>query len=136
MVKETGKRHDRCPLTPAWRTNLDALHGEEERVRGTSLAAIAKSPKLGDQMDLLHAVFDVLVERSEDFGPAAIHKALDDRDGVTNRKREQIYKTFSEYAAHASPAGTLMIAPRSAKARMDKDSGQLRSNTPKKGDAP
>ncbi|HWZ71259.1 MAG TPA: hypothetical protein VN326_07240 [Casimicrobiaceae bacterium] len=50
-------------------------------------------------------------ERSRDFGPAAIRKALDERDGLSNRKREHIYKVFSEYAAHASPAGARMIAP-------------------------
>ncbi len=122
-----------------WQRNITALLGEEERVRGASMEAIARSAALNDHLTLIHEVFEVLVahtrghrlasddelaiqllgirmantlaaslklglsgyyqtiaawrksaqkERSRDFGPAAIRKVLDERDGLSNRKRE------------------------------------------------
>lgn len=49
--------------------------------------------------------------RSKKFGPAAVRKELDARDGWANSKREPIYKLYCEYAAHASQPGFRLVAP-------------------------
>lgn len=50
-------------------------------------------------------------ERSRKFGPAEVRKALDKRDNRKEQsKRNEIYKTFCEYASHASYPGTKVLA--------------------------
>ena len=39
-------------------------------------------------------------QRLKEYGPAAIRKALDDRDGFTGRKREAHYKMLCKLAGH------------------------------------
>jgi hypothetical protein len=50
-------------------------------------------------------------ERRKDFAPAAVRKALDKRDGFTERKREKAYQALCELAAHPTYAGFRMLAP-------------------------
>lgn len=47
----------------------------------------------------------------EQFSPAAIRKALDERDGNTSRKREEAYKMLSELAAHPNMHSQHMLKP-------------------------
>ena len=47
-----------------------------------------------------------------EFSPAAVRKALDERDGFEGRKREEIYRTFSELAAHPTMKSAYMMRPR------------------------
>lgn len=49
--------------------------------------------------------------RPKKYGPAAVRKALDARDGWANSRREPLYKLFCEYAAHASQPGFRLVAP-------------------------
>jgi len=50
-------------------------------------------------------------ERIVKFGPGKIRNALDQRDNHKEKsKRTEIYKTFCEYASHASYPGTKIIA--------------------------
>ena len=51
-------------------------------------------------------------ERREVFSPAPVRKALDDRDGFTERKREATYRMFSELAAHPTMKSDRMLRPR------------------------
>jgi hypothetical protein len=44
-------------------------------------------------------------ERKKKFGPVHIRKALDDRDGDKERRREKTYAVLSEYASHATFKG-------------------------------
>ena len=46
------------------------------------------------------------------FSPAAVRKALDKRDGFEKRKREEIYRMFSELAAHPTMKSDRMMRPR------------------------
>ena len=46
------------------------------------------------------------------FSPAAVRKALDERDGFEGRKREEIYRIFSELAAHPTPKSDRLMRPR------------------------
>lgn len=48
-------------------------------------------------------------ERSKEFAPAKIRKALDQRDGFTERKREAHYKLLCNMAAHPSQEGFRML---------------------------
>ncbi len=50
--------------------------------------------------------------RVQRFGPAAIRKLLDDRDGFTKRKREAAYQLLSELAGHPTYASFRMLAPK------------------------
>ena len=50
-------------------------------------------------------------ERYREFKPANIRKALDNRDGFTNKKRKNIYQMMCEYATHPSINSTQLIAP-------------------------
>ena len=45
------------------------------------------------------------------FNPVVVRKALDDRDGFTERKREQRYKVLCNYGAHPTYEGFRMLAP-------------------------
>ena len=56
--------------------------------------------------------------RRRDFAPAAVRKALDDRDGFTKRKREEMYRLFSELAGHPSMEGFAMLRPKGLDARI------------------
>ncbi|MEX0853176.1 MAG: hypothetical protein WD036_07830 [Bauldia sp.] len=49
--------------------------------------------------------------RQKKFGPAVVRKALDERDGFTERKREKAYKLLCELAGHPTNAGFRMLAP-------------------------
>lgn len=44
-----------------------------------------------------------------DFSPAAVRKALDNRYGHTNRRREEAYKLFSELAGHPTMKSAWMM---------------------------
>lgn len=48
----------------------------------------------------------------QDFSPAAVRKTLDSRYGHTTRKREDLYKLFSELAGHPTMKSTWMMRPR------------------------
>lgn len=50
--------------------------------------------------------------RRDKFGPAAVRKALDKRDGFTERKRDKAYKLLCELAGHPTYAGFRMLTPR------------------------
>jgi len=45
------------------------------------------------------------------FRPAKIRKALDDRDGFTERKRSKAYQLLCELASHPTPTGFRMLTP-------------------------
>ena len=45
------------------------------------------------------------------FSPVAVRKALDERDGFHGRKREKVYRIFSELAAHPTVASVFMMRP-------------------------
>lgn len=47
----------------------------------------------------------------QDFSPAAVRKALDDRYGHTTRKREEQYRLFSELAGHPTMKSSWMMRP-------------------------
>ena len=49
--------------------------------------------------------------RRRDFSPAAVRKALDERDGFVGRKREEMYRMFSELAAHPTMKSVYMMRP-------------------------
>jgi hypothetical protein len=49
--------------------------------------------------------------RHRDFSPAAVRKTLDDRYGHTTRKREELYKLFSELAGHPTMKSSWMMRP-------------------------
>jgi hypothetical protein len=80
------------------------------------------------QRDLLETIFlldyfrsnrsEIAVWRSDDakthrdrFRPARIRKALDDRDGFTERKRSKAYQFLCELASHPTPTGFRMLTP-------------------------
>ncbi len=46
-----------------------------------------------------------------DFSPAAVRKALDTRYGHTTKRREKIYKLFSELAGHPTMKSAWMMRP-------------------------
>ena len=46
-----------------------------------------------------------------DFSPVAVRKALDERDGFEGRKREGVYRMFSELAAHPTMKSVYMVRP-------------------------
>ena len=46
-----------------------------------------------------------------DFSPAAVRKALDERDGFEGRRREKLYRMFSELAAHPTMKSPYMMRP-------------------------
>jgi hypothetical protein len=50
-------------------------------------------------------------ERNKRFGAVVVRKALDDRDGFTERKREAHYKLLCNLGAHASYQGFQMLQP-------------------------
>jgi len=50
-------------------------------------------------------------ERSTNFKPVVIRKALDARDGVKQKKREKRYKLFCNAAAHPTYKGFQLLAP-------------------------
>lgn len=47
----------------------------------------------------------------EEFSPAAVRKALDERDGAHTKKRAKVYKMFSELAAHPNMHSQHMLRP-------------------------
>ena len=47
----------------------------------------------------------------EEFSPAAVRKRLDERDGFHTKKRAEIYKMFSELAAHPNMHSQHMLKP-------------------------
>lgn len=49
--------------------------------------------------------------RRQEFSPAAVRKALDHRYGHTTRKREELYKLYSELAAHPTMKSAWMMRP-------------------------
>ena len=49
--------------------------------------------------------------RKRGFSPVAVRKALDERDGFEGRKREEIYRMFSELAAHPTMKSVYMMRP-------------------------
>lgn len=53
---------------------------------------------------------DATVLRQE-FSPAAVRKALDKRYGHTTRKREDLYKLFSQLAGHPTMKSSWMMCP-------------------------
>jgi hypothetical protein len=50
-------------------------------------------------------------ERNKKFGAYKVRTALDDRDGFTERKREERYKRLCTLGAHASYQGFLLLTP-------------------------
>jgi len=50
-------------------------------------------------------------ERMRDFRPVAVRKALDARDGFTEKKRAEAYELLSELAAHPTMSSVLMMRP-------------------------
>jgi hypothetical protein len=48
----------------------------------------------------------------DNFSPVKIRKALDARDGFTDKKRESIYKLFSQLAGHPSMKSAFMMRPK------------------------
>ena len=50
-------------------------------------------------------------QRINQFGPAKVRTALDDRDGFTERKRADAYELLSELAAHPTNKGFQMLRP-------------------------
>ena len=50
--------------------------------------------------------------RRREFSPAAVRKALDERDGFRERKREEMYRMFSELAAHPTMKSAYLMRPR------------------------
>lgn len=46
-----------------------------------------------------------------EFGPAAVRKKLDFREGLTGKKREETYRLFSELAAHPTMKSAWMLRP-------------------------
>jgi len=51
-------------------------------------------------------------DRVDNFRPGVIRKALDERDGLVNKRRAKRYELFCEYAAHASYPGNKLVAPK------------------------
>lgn len=51
------------------------------------------------------------VDRKKAFKPVSIRIALDNRDGFTEKKREEAYKLLCKLAGHATPEGTVMLVP-------------------------
>lgn len=51
-------------------------------------------------------------QQSGKYRPSIIRKALDNRDGFKERKREQIYQRMCEYAAHPTYPGIKLVAPK------------------------
>lgn len=49
--------------------------------------------------------------RKKDFSPIAVRKALDARYGHTSRRREELYKLFSELAGHPTMKSAWMMRP-------------------------
>lgn len=47
----------------------------------------------------------------EDFSPAAVRKALDARYGHTSKRREEMYRLFSELAGHPTMKSAWMMRP-------------------------
>ena len=47
----------------------------------------------------------------KEFMPVTVRMALDSRDGFTSKKREAIYKLFSELAGHPTMKSALMLRP-------------------------
>ena len=45
------------------------------------------------------------------FSPVAVRKALDERDGFRRRKREEMYRMFSELAAHPTMKSAYLMRP-------------------------
>ncbi|OGL52849.1 MAG: hypothetical protein A3G31_00425 [Candidatus Schekmanbacteria bacterium RIFCSPLOWO2_12_FULL_38_15] len=50
-------------------------------------------------------------QRITKFGPAAIRRALNERDQFPSTKRKEIYDRLSEYATHATAPGFQLLAP-------------------------
>lgn len=50
-------------------------------------------------------------KRKSDFSPVRIREALDARDGFTEKKRQETYSIFSEYATHPSSTGFRLLVP-------------------------
>lgn len=50
-------------------------------------------------------------KQREEFSPAAVRKALDERDGAHTKKRAKVYKMFSELAAHPNMHSQHMLRP-------------------------
>ncbi len=50
-------------------------------------------------------------ERMDKFSPVTVRKALDNRDGFQEKKRQKIYKLMSEVATHPTYAGFKLLAP-------------------------
>lgn len=50
-------------------------------------------------------------KRMKEFKPVKIRKALDTRDGFTERKREKAYSLLCELAGHPTPSGFQMLTP-------------------------
>lgn len=55
--------------------------------------------------------------RRREFQPIEVRKALDARDGFSGQKRADIYKLFSELAAHPSMMSVHMLRPKGTDAR-------------------
>jgi len=51
-------------------------------------------------------------ELQKKFGPVKIREALDAHDKATGKKRGEIYKQMSIYAAHPTPKGLLLLCPK------------------------
>ena len=49
--------------------------------------------------------------RRREFSPAAVRKMLDERDGFRGRKREEMYRMFSELAAHPTMKSAYLMRP-------------------------
>ena len=50
-------------------------------------------------------------ERMRNFRPVAVRKALDARDGFTEKKRAEAYELLSELAGHPTMSSVLMMRP-------------------------
>ena len=49
--------------------------------------------------------------RKKEFSPIAVRKALDDRSGHTMKRREELYRLFSELAGHPNMKSVSMMRP-------------------------
>jgi len=66
---------------------------------------------LSDKSKIEEWINSSIKERMNKFSPAAVRKALDDRDGFQEKQRQKIYKLMSEVATHPTYAGFKLLAP-------------------------
>ncbi len=65
----------------------------------------------GDRTTIARWRFADKKELMRNFSPIQVRMALDERDGFKGRKREEIYKLFSELAGHPTMKSVFMMRP-------------------------